>query len=142
MLKKLILPLFLLSSICTNNISADLIVLPRQESGSDLIARKFGEGIRQGLEESRRKRAQEEWKRAQQRENENRARIIQEILEKYDPSKTTEFAIKILQSPLPKDHKKMIVNCLDNQHKIYLLEKKKNKNNGIFSKALKNEAIY
>ncbi|NGX48346.1 MAG: hypothetical protein K1000chlam3_01737 [Chlamydiae bacterium] len=36
MLKKLILPLFLLSSICTNNIFADLIVLPRQESGGNL----------------------------------------------------------------------------------------------------------
>ncbi|NGX38107.1 MAG: hypothetical protein K1000chlam2_01279 [Chlamydiae bacterium] len=152
MLNKLIIPLLLLSSICTNPLSADFSVGQAQPTGLDTILGKTAAGIARGLqrsqEEAQRKRVIEELIRAQQLENEKRARIIQiekeknariiqEILENYDPSKNTEFVIKILQSTLPEDQKKAIVDCLDNQYNAYLLEKNKKKDKQIFSWFLK-----
>jgi aminopeptidase N len=55
---------------------------------------------------------------------ENNNKVLQDILQGYHPSKNSEYVIKILQSSLPMEMKKCVIEIINEQAKLY---KKKNK---------------
>lgn len=120
-------------------------VAPQRQSTSAACGKAFGDGLQRGIEQgmaeaAARKREEERFQREQKAREDARAaedvalrkqmaaryaeqqeqnKILREILQGYHPSKNTEYVLKVLESALPIDVKKCVVEIINGQAKAY-----------------------
>jgi hypothetical protein len=97
--------------LCVSSIQAVQVIElrdPRAKAWSQFgedLGKSIGQGIKDGYNQAREKA------------------ILDEILKDYEPSKNSTFVLKVLQSELSPHTKEMVMNALNEQHKMYLYER-------------------
>ncbi len=105
------------SYICSVNATQIQVLPPASSFGGQMgekLGKGFSEGLEQGIKERRRRKEQEK-----------NTKLLQQLLKDYHPSSNFEYVIRILQSSLPEDLKKLTINVLNEQHERYLKENRR-----------------
>ena len=104
--------------LCVSSIQAVQVIKmgpDRRMEAWEQAAKNFGESIGQGIKNGYRKGVED-----QQAAREKA--ILDDILKNYEPCKNSTFVLKVLQSDLSSRTKEMVVNVLNEQHKMHLYE--------------------
>ncbi len=114
--------------LCVASFATSLQAVQVIESPYGAMAKGFSDGFSKGLSQGASRKSQEkalkkEQKRLEKQIAKERA-ILRDILKDYDPSKNSEYVLRILHSDLSNDTKGLVIPTLNQQYQLYLEEQK------------------